>query len=123
MVTGVALLTLGIAGFFVTGSHDVVAHDHDSTLLGFGVNPLHNLVHLITGLLGVVLWRSLPGSRAFGLLGAAVYGAAFVFGVFALDETWNILALNTNANRLHLVLAAVGVTITGLASRELRRAR
>jgi hypothetical protein len=120
LVAGVAFFALAVAGFFVTGFDGVFDHDTDDTLLGFGVNPMHNVVHLALGLLGVVLWRSVRGSLTFGLLTLAGYGAAFVFGLFAVGEDWNFLALNWAANWLHLALGILGAAIAALAAYELR---
>jgi hypothetical protein len=123
LVAGVAFLALGVAGFFITGFDGFFDHDTDDTLLGFGVNPMHNVVHLALGLLGVVLWRSVRGSLTFGLLTLVGYGTAFVFGLFAVGEDWNFLALNWAANWLHLALGVLGGAIAALAAYELRELR
>jgi hypothetical protein len=121
MLAGVAFLALGVAGFFATGIHDFAAHDHGSDVLGFGVNPLHNVVHLALGLLGVILWTTVRGSFVFGLVSAVAYTGVFVFGLVAVDEDWNFLALDWSANWLHLGLALLGALIAASAAYELRQ--
>jgi hypothetical protein len=98
----------------------VAHHATGDELLGFELNPLHNVVHLVLGLVGLLTWTRIRGAFGYGVLLAVGYGAAAVFGLFALDEDWNVLSLNTADNWLHLGLAALGATIAVLARRDLR---
>ena len=129
LTIGVVYLLVGAAGFFVTGFSGFAEHNHDQTLLGFAVNPLHNIVHILIGLLGLALW-SLPGrARTFGWLLVAGYGATFVFGLFAVSNPGiNILNINAADNMLHAgsVLAGLAIALwpqrrTSTASPELER--
>jgi uncharacterized membrane protein YuzA (DUF378 family) len=111
LAIGVVYTLVGIAGFFVTG-FDNFAAETDKTLLGFEVNPLHNIVHLIIGLAGLALWRRLDTARTYGWLLAAGYGLAFIYGLFAAgNRDINFLSLNGADNILHLVSALAGVAI------------
>ena len=111
LAIGVVYTLVGIAGFFVTG-FDNFAAETDKTLLGFEVNPLHNIVHLVIGLAGLALWRRLDTARTYGWLLAAGYGLAFIYGLFAAgNRDINFLSLNSADNILHLVSALAGVAI------------
>ncbi|GAB3201924.1 DUF4383 domain-containing protein [Geodermatophilus arenarius] len=110
LVVGAVYTIAGVAGWFVTGFEDFAAHTGDE-LLGFEVNPLHNLVHLAIGVAGLALARSLPLARTYGWLLAVGYGAALVYGLIAIGETWDFLAINAADNWLHAVSAAVGLAI------------
>jgi uncharacterized membrane protein YuzA (DUF378 family) len=111
LAIGVVYTLVGIAGFFVTG-FDNFAAETDKTLLGFEVNPLHNIVHLLIGLAGLALWRRLDTARTYGWLLAAGYGVAFIYGLFAAgNRDINLLSLNGADNILHLVSALAGVAI------------
>ena len=111
LAIGVVYTLVGIAGFFVTG-FDNFAAETDKTLLGFEVNPLHNIVHLLIGLAGLALWRRLDTARTYGWLLAAGYGLAFIYGLFAAgNRDINFLSLNGADNILHLVSALAGVAI------------
>ncbi|WP_454858706.1 DUF4383 domain-containing protein [Promicromonospora soli] len=112
LIVGVVFLLIGAAGFIVTGFSDVTGRDESERLLGFAVNPLHNAVHLLIGILGVSLWASSAGARVFGWILLLVYGAAFVYGLYAVDNP-EIDYLNTNDadNWLHLGGAVVGLLI------------
>ena len=121
LLVGLAFLAAGVAGFFVTGFDGWIDRDTGQTLLGLEVNPLHNVVHLVIGLAGLALWWTLSGARTFGLLLFLGYGAAFVYGLFAVDNTdLNILSLNTADNWFHLSSAVVGLVIAVLPPRRRR---
>ncbi|MBE1876062.1 DUF4383 domain-containing protein [Myceligenerans pegani] len=112
LAIGAVYLLVGIAGFFVTGFEGFAEHEDGQTLLGFAINPLHNIVHLLIGLLGVTLWVSPGGARTFGWLLAVGYGAAFVYGLFAVnDPAINVLNINTADNWLHALSAVAGLVI------------
>ena len=81
-------------------------------LLGFEINPLHNIVHLAIGLAGLALWRRLDTAKTYGWLLAAGYGLAFIYGLFAAgNRDINFLSLNGADNGLHLVSAVAGLAI------------
>ena len=111
LVFGVVYLLVGIVGFFVTGFDNFAGHGQDEMLLGFMINPLHNIVHIVIGLAGIALSRTLANARTYGWLLTVGYGAAFVYGLFAVGESWDFLNLNWADNVLHLVTAVVGLVI------------
>ena len=114
---GVIYTLIGIIGFFVTGFGDFFGNvngatmEHDHTLLGFMINPMHNVVHILIGVAGIALSRTLSGARTYGWLLAVGYGAAFLYGQIAIDKDWDFLNLNWADNILHLVTALVGLVI------------
>jgi Domain of unknown function (DUF4383) len=117
LIVGIVYLGVGIAGFAMTG-FDVggfdewTVHDESQTLLWFTINPLHNAVHAVIGLLGILLWPTSPGARIFGWILAIGYGAAFVYGLIVQgDPDRDLLNLNDADNWLHLGSAIVGLLI------------
>jgi hypothetical protein len=116
LAIGAVYTLVGILGFVVTGL-DNFASETDKALLGFEINPLHNLVHLAIGLAGLALWRRLDTARTYGWLLAAGYGLAFLYGLFATGNSdinflsINFLSINGPDNGLHLVSAVAGVAI------------
>ena len=112
LVIGVVYLLVGIAGFFVTGFENFASHSNE-TLLGFEVNPLHNIVHILIGAAGIALAKTLRSARTYGWLLAIGYGATFIYGLFAADRTdaVNFLSINWPDNWLHLVSALAGLVI------------
>jgi hypothetical protein len=111
LVIGAVYTLIGILGFLVTGFENF-ASETDKTLLGFEINPLHNIVHLLIGLAGLALWRRLDTARTYGWLLAAGYGLVFLYGLFAAGNSdINFLSLNGADNGLHLVSAVAGLAI------------
>jgi hypothetical protein len=115
---GAIYLLVGIVGFFVTGFDDFFAHDTGETLLGFEINGMHNVVHILIGVAGLVLSRTLAGARTYGWLLAVGYGAAFVYGLLAIGEDWDFLSINAADNVLHILTALVGLVIALLPVRN-----
>jgi hypothetical protein len=112
LAIGAVYTLIGIIGFFITGFDDFAAHT-DETLLGFSINPLHNVVHILIGVAGLALARRPGGARTYGWLLAVGYGATFVYGLFAAgkEEPLNFLSINWADNWLHLVSALAGLAI------------
>jgi hypothetical protein len=115
---GAIYLLIGIIGFFITGFGNFFgnetppgAHHVDENLLGFMINPMHNVVHIIIGVAGLVLARTLAGARTYGWLLAVGYGAAFIYGLIAVGKDWDFLNLNAADNVLHIATAVVGLVI------------
>ncbi|MDG4799165.1 DUF4383 domain-containing protein [Micromonospora sp. WMMD980] len=112
---------IGVLGFVpgVTahyGQMTFAGHHSGAKLLGvFQVSVLHNLVHLLFGLVGLVAARRLAGARAFLAVGGALYLVLWLYG-FAIDSretSANFVPLNDADNWLHLALG-FGMLATGL---------
>jgi hypothetical protein len=106
-------LLVGILGFIpgVTQNFDAITGagpDSEAKLLGiFEVNILHNIVHAMFGIIGLVAARTLAGARNFLVWGGAIYLALWIYGMaIDLDSTANIVSLNTADNWLHFSLGA-----------------
>lgn len=125
LVIGVVYLLVGVAGFLVTG-FDGFASPEGESLLGFEVNPLHNIVHLAIGALGVAMWSNRANARMFGWILLLGYGAATIYGfvVAGSDGAENFLAINQADNFLHLASALAGgvVIATAQPGRDTARA-
>jgi hypothetical protein len=115
---GAVYLLVGIVGFFITGFSDFFAHDTGKNLLFFEINGMHNVVHIVIGLAGLALSRTLAGARTYGWLLAVGYGAAFVYGLLAIGKDWDFLSINAADNVLHIATALVGLVIALLPVRN-----
>ncbi len=112
LAIGAVYLLVGLAGFLVTGFDGWTEHDHSQTLLGFAVNPLHNVVHILIGALGLSMWKSSDRARTFGWILFVVYGLTFVYGlIVANNEDLNFLNINGADNVLHILSALAGLAI------------
>jgi hypothetical protein len=127
-LVGAVFLIVGIAGFIpgiTTHYSDMTFAGHDSMakLLGvFMVSVLHNIVHLLFGIAGLVLSRSHRGAFRFLVFGGVIYLVLFVYGVM-IDRTSNanFVPLNTADNWLHLLLGLAMVALGLLLGRGTRR--
>ena len=111
---GVVFVVVGILGFVpgVTthvGDLSFAGHESGAKLLGiFQVSVLHNLVHLLFGIVGLVLAKTAEGARTYLLGGGVVYLALWVLGVVGGGD-W--IPANTADNWLHFGL---GIGLIGL---------
>jgi hypothetical protein len=112
LVIGLTLVAAGIAGFFYNASFatgDDVPRDAVIGILD--VNGWHNLVHIATGVAGLVLAGSYDGARLFALGGGALYLVVAVAGFIAGDGgvLLGLIPVNTEDNPLHLLIAIAGL--------------
>ena len=115
LVFGATLLLIGILGFAADSSFETGSNISGGELIAFEVNGWHNLVHILSGLLGLALWRSMPGARAFALGFGIVYGVVTLWGFIDGNTVLGLLPVNTADNLLHLAIAATGI-VAGLVS-------
>ena len=121
-IVGAVFLAVGVLGFvpgITTNLGDLTfaGHDSDAELLGiFQVSVLHNLVHVLFGVLGLWAARSAAVARPYLLLGGAVYLVLTLYGV-VIDQASdaNFVPVNTADNWLHLVLG-VGMIAAGVVT-------
>lgn len=118
LAIGAVYTLVGIVGFLVTGFDDFAGKTGE-TLLGFELNPLHNIVHLVIGLAGLAMWRRRDTARTYGWMLFAGYGVTFFYGLaVAGKEEGNFLSINMADNGLHLVSALAGLAIALAGSRR-----
>ncbi|KXK62003.1 hypothetical protein AWW66_10695 [Micromonospora rosaria] len=119
-VVAVVFLLVGVLGFVPGVTSDFgdlrfAGHGSGARLLGvFQVSVLHNVVHLLFGLAGLALARTVAGARGYLVGGGAIYLVLWVYGL-AVDHasTANVLPVNDADNWLHLGLG-VGMLLLGL---------
>lgn len=79
---------------------------NDDRLLGvFRIPPSLNVVHVLTGLLGLFLARYVGGATLFNKLGGVIYGVVTVGGVIGVLAGRD--GVNWETNAVHLLLAVV----------------
>lgn len=112
---GATYVLVGVVGFAVTGVSGFAAAQGDELII-FGLNPLHNIVHIAVGALLLGGARATArASRGVNVLVGGVYAAVGLAGFFVLNSNLNILAINHPDNGLHLgsalVLLAAGLLL------------
>ncbi len=116
---GVVFLLVGIGGFIpgVTTNYEQLSfagHHSTALLLGiFMVSILHNIVHLLFGVAGLVLARTPRGAVGYLIGGGVIYLVLWLYGlVIDHDSAANFVPVNTADNWLHLGLG-IGMIALG----------
>jgi hypothetical protein len=74
MVFGVVFLLLGIVGFFSPGGMAMGADPAPGKIFGlFDINLLHNIVHCVFGVWGLVASRSFSGAKSYAQVGGVIH--------------------------------------------------
>ncbi|MEV8530464.1 DUF4383 domain-containing protein [Streptomyces sp. NPDC051211] len=128
LLVGAVFLLVGVLGFIpgITSDYDSMTfagHHSDAQLFGvFQVSVLHNIVHLLFGVAGLVLSQSWQGSRGFLIGGGVVYLALWLFGLLIdRDSAANFVPVNEADNWLHLALGLGMIALGALLGRRARR--
>ena len=88
----IAFLAVGVLGFVpgITTDFDTIdfaGHHSDAMLLGlFQVSILHNIVHLLFGVVGLALSRTAGAATAYLIVGGAVYLVLWIYGL-VIDQS------------------------------------
>lgn len=119
-VFGAVFLLVGILGFVpgITANFDTImfaGHHSEAALLGiFQVSVLHNVVHLLFGVVGLLALRSRGLAKSYLIVGGIIYAVLWIYGLIVpMESMGNFVPLNTADNWLHFVLAVAMVT-TGI---------
>lgn len=126
LIYGIVFLVVGIAGF-VPGLMTpldptdpmVTVNGSTGRLFGlFPVNSLHNLVHIVFGVWGLVAYRTLGASITYARAVAVVYAILVILGLIPGAHTlFGLVPLYGHDVWLHLVLAAVAAYFGFVAPR------
>lgn len=124
LAIGAVFLLVGILGFIpgITSNVDQLSfagHHSGAMLLGlFQVSVLHNAVHLLFGVAGLVLARSASGARSYLLFGGIIYLVLWIYGLVVDQESaGNFVPLNAADNWLHLLLGVAMIALALLLTR------
>ena len=115
LIFGVVFLAVGAAGFFLLNPAgpvhpDLTMHQYEGMLLGiFPTNLLHNIVHILFGVIGLVASRSIGGARGYFQFVFIAYALLAVLGLIPATQTlFGLVPLHGNDVYLHAVLAVIG---------------
>jgi arginine exporter protein ArgO len=127
---GAVFLLVGVLGFIpgITSNYAALSfagHGSEAALLGiFQVSVLHNIVHLIFGIAGILMSRTHGQARSYLLYGGVIYLVLWLYGlIIGHDSPANFVPVNTADNWLHLVLGIAMIALAILFSRNTRTAR
>jgi hypothetical protein len=119
LIFGVVFILVAVLGFVSPGGMNMGV-DTPHLLLGlFPVNLLHNVVHLLLGIWGVLASRTWPAARTYCRIVGIIYLLLAVLG-FVAPDTFGFIPIGGYDIWLHavlgLVLAGVGFTDKGPAN-------
>ena len=113
MVFGMVFLFAGISGFFPSSIPPgapplIVEHGHGLALGLLPINTLHNIVHLLFGVLGIAASRAvLLSARGYFQIVAVAYGLLVVLGLMPATQTvFGLVPIWGNDVWFHALLAA-----------------
>lgn len=117
LIVGITYLVGGLIGYAVTGVVTGWAADGNTAILGFEINPFHNLVHVSVGVvfLGALLLPRREALEGVNIAGGAVYLLATVLGFAGGLEALSINAGFAADNFLHLA-SGLAPLVVGLYS-------
>ncbi|MDQ4119927.1 MAG: DUF4383 domain-containing protein [Acidobacteriota bacterium] len=95
LIFGIVYLLVGILGFVpginnmdAAGLEPVSVHMSHGRLLGlFPVNAMHNIVHILIGVWGILASRSIGGARVYAQGLAIIYGLLTILGLIPATDT------------------------------------
>lgn len=104
-IAGWLFVLVGVAGFFVTGGSMAADPAMAPKLVGFPVNVVHNVVHLLFGVWGIVASRGHDRARGYLLAAGVIYLVLAIAGSVAPDG-FGLVPIGGSDIGLHGVLAA-----------------
>lgn len=124
-LVAVVFLLVGILGFIpgITTNYDQMqfaGHESEAYLLGlFQVSILHNIVHLLFGIVGLAMARSWSGAKSYLIGGGIVYAILWIYGlIIEHDSAANFVPLNGADQWLHFFLAVGMIGLGVLLGRD-----
>lgn len=115
-IFGILFLVVAVLGFFVSGGSMDANPTTAPRVIGlFPVNLLHNIVHLLFGLWGIVATRTHDSAVLYCRVSGIVYLLLFVLG-FIIPSTFGLIPIGGADVWLHLFLGVV-LGFVGVVSR------
>ena len=112
-VFGVVFVLVGVVGFFPSpppmhAPPLTLEHGHGLALGLFPINTLHNIVHLVFGLMGILAARGmLMSARGYAQFVAVAYGLLVVLGLLPqTNTTFGLIPIYGADVWLHAIIAA-----------------
>lgn len=124
LAIGAVFLTFGICGFIprITDIEqlELAGRQSDALMFGvFNVSVLHNVVHLVFGIVGLAMSRRVRRSRMFLFGGGLVSALLGLYGLLIHEgDPVNVIPVNAADNWLHIALAALMIALGVLLTRD-----
>jgi uncharacterized protein (UPF0333 family) len=111
LVFGAVLTVAGIIGFFYNSDFTSDKSVRDAVFGILDVNGWHNVVHIFSGILGLMAASSYASARGYALGLGLVYIVVAIWGFIIGDgnSILSIVPVNTEDNVLHLFIGVAGI--------------
>ena len=101
---GIGFILIGVLGFVPGVTTD------DGLLLGiFQVDAIHNVIHLLSGIVALICAGSFGASKSYFKIFGVVYALVTIIGFANGESILGIFSINGADNLLHLVIAVVAL--------------
>jgi hypothetical protein len=103
---GIVFILIGILGFIpgVTNA--------DGMLLGiFQVDALHNVIHLLSGIVALLCAGSHKGAKSYFKIFGVIYALVTILGFVGGGNVLGLIMVNGADNALHLIIAVVALAL------------
>jgi hypothetical protein len=102
LLLGIIFIFVGVAGFLPNFMMNDLLFGY------FTVNPMHNAVHLVSGIVGIMAATRYNWSKLFLQVFGVVYTLVACAGFWRGGDLW-MMQMNTADNILHLVVGVVAL--------------
>lgn len=103
---GIVFIAIGVLGFVpgITTS--------SGFLLGiFQVDALHNIIHLLSGIVALLSAGSMGGAKTYFKVFGVVYALVTILGFIQGQTVLGLISVNIADNILHLLIAIVALSL------------
>jgi hypothetical protein len=120
-LVGGVLVVAGIVGFFYSASFGSPG-EVDDVFGILSVNAWHNIVHVATGAIGLLVAGFAARQYAWGLGALYIVIAVWGFIIGGGESILGFIPVNTGDNFLHLILGVLGIGAALATPRQARAA-
>jgi hypothetical protein len=112
-VLGAVLTLVGILGFVSALTPTTSSAPHGALLGIFAVDPIHNVIHLASGIVGLAAANAAGGAYAkmYALVFGIVYALVTVVGFIQGSTVLGLISVNLADNFLHTAIAAASLAV------------
>jgi hypothetical protein len=108
---GIAFIFAGVAGF-------LPSFNPNGLLFGyFEVNSMHNIVHLVTGVLAIMASTSYRFTKIYFSVFGLIYTVVAIWGFWNNGDLY-LMHVNTADNILHIVIGVLAIYLGFSAKRQ-----
>ncbi len=100
---GIVFILIGVLGFFSVLTPN-------GNLLGiFAVDTVHNIIHILSGIVALLLAGSYNGAKSYFKIFGIVYALVAIIGFIGSGTILGIFVVNGADNLLHIVIAVLAL--------------